>query len=128
MHIAVVDDDERGRRAVARLLTAHAFQIRCYASALEFVASVEDGRPSCLIVDLEMPGMSGLQLLHHLAGSGLGIPTIVMTGHDKLSLRHRCELAGAQFFLSKPVTPETLLNAIISVFEQDRTINRVIDA
>ena len=98
------------RRATARLISAHSFPVRCYASAREYLDS--EGAPACLILDLRMTGMSGLELLHHLNGTGSTVPVIVMTADEAPGLRHRCELAGASSFLTKPVPAELLLNAI----------------
>lgn len=110
-YVAIVDDDDSVRRATARLISAHSFPVRCYASAHEFLES-QDGVPACLIVDLRMSGMTGLELLHSLNGTGSMFPVIVMTADDAPGLRHRCELAGASSFLNKPVPAEMLLNAI----------------
>jgi len=112
-HIAIVDDDESVRRAMARLLGLYSFQVQTYASGDEFLDSLKTRVPSCLIVDLQMKNeMSGLELLHHLAGMGLSIPTIVMTAQDDPGMRHRCQLAGAVAFLIKPVMKDSLLKAI----------------
>ena len=97
---------------MARLLAAHSYRVRCYASAREFLDTLHDGAPDCLIVDFRMEGMTGLELLHHLAGTNFGIAAIVMTGNDEPGLRHRCELAGALAFMTKPVSADALLNAI----------------
>ena len=125
--IAIVDDDKSVRRAMARFLAASSFQVRCYASAHEFLVALESEKPDCLIVDLRMPGMTGLELLHHLAGSGPSIPTIAVTGDDEPGLRHRCELAGASLFLTKPVPGETLLSAIRAVMKRGQQKNQTTD-
>jgi FixJ family two-component response regulator len=112
-NIAIVDDDESVRRAMARLIEAYSsFQVRIYASGREFLDSLKIGVPNCLIVDLRMNDMTGLQLLHSLAGMGLRIPAIVATADDEPGMRHRCKLAGAVAFLVKPVMSDPLLNAI----------------
>ena len=110
-YVAIVDDDESVRRATARLISAHSFPVRCYASAREFLDSESDA-PACLIVDMRMSGMTGLELLHHLSGSGSTVPVVVMSADDTPGLRHRCELAGASSFLTKPVPVDILLHAI----------------
>jgi FixJ family two-component response regulator len=112
-HVAIVDDDESVRRAMARLISAHSsFPVRCYASAREFLNSLEDDEPGCLILDSRMPDMTGLELLHHLAGSGSKIPVIVSTADDEPGLRHRCELAGAFDFLTKPAPAAMVMSAV----------------
>jgi FixJ family two-component response regulator len=114
--IAVVDDDLSVLKALSRLLRARAFDARTFASAREFLAALRDGRPDgrpeCLIVDLQMPDMSGLELLQHLARSGAHIPTIIITAHGDMGLRERCESAGAAAFLLKPLQDTALFAAI----------------
>ena len=111
-NIAIVDDDESVRRAMARLIGVHSFQVQTYASGHEFLDSLKISVPNCLIVDLTMNDMTGLELLHSLAGMGLRIPTIVVTAVDEPGMRHRCKLAGAIAFLVKPVMGDPLLDAI----------------
>lgn len=110
--IAIVDDDESVRRAMARLLRLYSFQVQAYPSGREFLESLAVKIPDCLIVDLQMNQMTGLELLHHLVGMGLKIPTIVATARDEPAMRHRCMLAGAAAFLVKPVSLDSLLGAI----------------
>jgi FixJ family two-component response regulator len=110
--IAVVDDDPSVLKALSRLLRARAFDARTFASAREFLAALPDGQPECLIVDLQMPDMSGLELLQHLARSGARIPTIIITAHGDMGLRERCESAGAAAFLLKPLQDTALFAAI----------------
>jgi len=81
--------------------------------------------PACLIVDLRMNDMTGLELLHHLAATDLRIPTIVVTADDERGMRHRCKLAGAVAFLVKPVMSDPLLKAIrAAVLKGDRTATK----
>ena len=107
-----MDDDPSVLKALARLLSARAFAARTYTSAHEFLSALSDGLPECLIVDLQMPEMTGLELQRHLTRSGLRIPTIVITAHNEASVRERCEFAGAVAFLSKPLQDTALLAAI----------------
>ena len=108
--IVLVDDDVAIRRAVARLLQAHSYEVRTFSSAGDLLNSLDHEIPDCLIVDLAMDGMTGLELLRHLSRTGLKIPAIVCTAHD--GARRRCELAGARAFLTKPVDGHSLLEAI----------------
>jgi FixJ family two-component response regulator len=110
--IAIVDDDPSVLKALARLLRARAFEARTYTSARDFLAALPEGLPECLIVDLQMPEMTGLELQRHLTRSGVQIPTIVITAHDEAGARERCESAGAAAFLSKPLQDTSLLDAI----------------
>jgi FixJ family two-component response regulator len=110
--IAIVDDDGNVRASLARLLKACSYNVRTYESAKEFLNSKQLQLPDCLIVDQNMEEMTGEELLQHLARSGIRIPTVVLTGHDKLESRIRFQEAGAVNFLVKPVTPDQLLRAI----------------
>jgi FixJ family two-component response regulator len=110
--IAIVDDDPAVLKALARLLRGHAFHAKTYGSALEFLAALPDGPPECLIVDLQMPEMTGLELQQHLARSGIRIPIIIITAHGDIEVRKRCESAGAIAYLLKPVQDTSLFAAI----------------
>jgi FixJ family two-component response regulator len=110
--VAIVDDDAPVRLALARLLRASSFETETYASGEEFLSSLSLRTPGCLIVDLQMPGMTGLQLQHHLARAGIKIPTIVITAHDEGGTRERCASAGASAYLLKPLQSATLIAAI----------------
>jgi FixJ family two-component response regulator len=110
--IAIVDDDPSVLIALARLLKARAFETKTYPSARDFLAALPDGLPECLIVDLQMPEMSGLELQLHLTRKGLHIPTIIITAHHEADARERCVSAGAAAFLSKPFQATSLLAAI----------------
>ena len=110
--IAVIDDDPSVLKALRRLLRTHAFHPKTFASAQEFLAALPDGIPECLIVDLQMPEMSGLELHQHLTKSGFEIPTIIITAHDDSDVRRRCEAAGTAAYLLKPLQDTTLFSAI----------------
>jgi FixJ family two-component response regulator len=113
-HIALVDDDASVRRALARVLSAHFRSVRTYPSGMEFLKSLENGAPDCLMLDLNMPDMTGLQVLHHLAAGGCSIPVVILTAQDELGIQSRCQLAGATAFLTKPVTTEALVRVLTS--------------
>jgi FixJ family two-component response regulator len=110
--VAVVDDDVSVRKALGRLLAASAFDTETYGSAREFLSSLKSELPECLIVDLHMPDLTGLDLQRHLKGAGLTIPTIVITAHNEPGVRERCQAAGAVNFLLKPVNGASLIGAI----------------
>ena len=110
--IAVVDDDPSVLKALRRLLRIRSFAAKTYNSGLEFLASLHAEAPDCLIVDLQMPGMSGLELHQYLTGRGIDIPTIIITAHDHGDARQRCELAGVDGYLLKPIEDTALLEAI----------------
>jgi len=110
--IAVVDDDPSVLRALKRLLSAWSYRAETYDSARAFLDALGDIRPDCLIVDLHMPEMTGLELQRHLTRSQIDIPTIVITAHDEDGVRERCKSAGAATLLTKPLQDRTLLDAI----------------
>src|SRR5262245_6902929 len=110
--IAVVDDDPSVLKALRRLLRTRAFHPKTFASAREFLTALACGLPECLIVDLQMPEMSGLELHQHLTKSGFAIPTIIITAHDDGDVRQRCETAGTAAYLLKPLQDTTFFAAI----------------
>jgi FixJ family two-component response regulator len=110
--IAIVDDDPSVLKALARLLGTRSLNARTYRSARQFLASLADGLPDCLIIDLQMPEMTGLELQQDLARKGIRIPTIIITAHDEAGMRERCKAAGAIAFLSKPLQDTSLFAAI----------------
>jgi FixJ family two-component response regulator len=114
IRVAVVDDDASVRKALARLLTASSFDIKTYGSAREFMDTGTAKPPECLVLDLHMPELSGLDLQHQLRRAGINIPTIIVTAHNEPGLRERCQMAGASAFLLKPLNQASLVGAINS--------------
>jgi FixJ family two-component response regulator len=112
--IAIVDDDPSVLKALARLLGTRSFATRTYLSAPQFLAALPEGLPDCLIADLQMPEMTGLELQLNLARRGVQIPTIIITAHDEAGMRERCKSAGAIAYLAKPVSDTSLFAAIES--------------
>jgi FixJ family two-component response regulator len=116
-----VDDDAAVRKALSLLLTAASFETIAYGSAAEFLQSLAGATPQCLIVDLQMPEMTGLELQQHLVRSGILIPTIAITAHNEFGAREQCQSAGAKAFLLKPVHEEALIAAIESAMAEGAT-------
>ena len=110
--IAIVDDDASVLKALSRLLGSCSYRTATYRSAGEFLDSLQHGMPECLVVDMQMPQFTGLDLLHHLTRQGIRIPTVVITGHDEAAIRGRCEAVGTQAYLLKPLQGEALIAAI----------------
>ena len=110
--VAVVDDEEPVREAVQRLLRAAGLTIRSFASAEDFLKSGQLNATGCLVTDIRMPGMSGLDLLAELNRQHLPIPTIFITAHGDENLRMQAMRAGAVKFLSKPVDGAALLASV----------------
>ena len=110
--IHVVDDDPSFRTAVSRLLRAAKYEVRGYASASEFLNSDPCTEPGCILLDLQMPGVSGLDLQQSLARMEKRLPIIFLTGHGDIPASVRAMKAGAVDFLTKPVRREALLSAV----------------
>ena len=110
--IAVVDDNASVRKALKRLLETSSYEVQIFETACEFIAALAHDIPECMIVDLQMPNMTGLELQHHLIRAGIKIPTIVMTAHDEPGTRERCIAAGAVAYLLKPLRKAVLIAAI----------------
>jgi FixJ family two-component response regulator len=110
--IAVVDDDESVRNAVHGVLRSAGLKARTFASAEEFLGSDHRGQTVCLITDMQMPGMSGLELLAQLAAAEQRIPVIFITAFGNPRLRDQARRAGAVQFLDKPFDDEVLLEIV----------------
>lgn len=115
--IAVVDDDASVRNALCRLLRASDFEARAYETGADFLASCASFKPCCAIVDLHMPGMTGLEAQEHLRRSGSDVPVIIITGHDAPHNRVECLSAGARAYLTKPVDENVLMSSIRDIVE-----------
>src|SRR5215467_11802758 len=101
--IAIVDDDASVLKSLNRLLRTRGFQAKTYGSAREFLAALSEGLPACLVLDLQMPEMTGVELLQHLTRSGIEIPTIIITANADPLVRERCISAGVIAYLQKPL-------------------------
>jgi FixJ family two-component response regulator len=121
--IAIVDDDPSVLKALRRTLRVRAFQSKTFESAQEFLTSLPDGLPECLIVDLQMPGMTGLELHDYLRRCGIAIPTIIITAHNDNRVRERPESRGLVAVLLKPLENGSLFNAIDAAMKGDRGTN-----
>ena len=117
--IHVVDDDESLRTALLRLLGAAGFEARGYASTGDFLLHPLPDRPGCLLLDVRMPGPSGLDLQAALKRQGITLPVIFLTGHADVTSSVRAMKAGAVDFLTKPVKRDTLLDALRRALERD---------
>jgi FixJ family two-component response regulator len=110
--LAVVDDDEDVRTALTRLLSSAGFAVETFASGAEFLRSVDDHEPECVVLDLHMPEMSGFDVQGALATANRDVPVVVITGHDTPESRVRAVELGAKVYLCKPVSDDVLLEAI----------------
>ena len=121
--VSIVDDDESLRRSVKNLLTSVGFQVETFASAEAFLESAHRADTRCVVLDLRMPGMSGLDLLMHLAVTGSPIPVVILTAHNDDEARRRMLQAGAVAFLGKPFHGEALLGAVRRALAQNPAQN-----
>jgi FixJ family two-component response regulator len=117
--IHVVDDDPSFRTAITRLLRAAKYEVRSYASAAEFLASPPCAAPGCIVLDLKMPGASGLELQQSIASTDEPLPIIFLTGNGDIPASVRAMKAGAVDFLTKPVERQMLLRAIQNALDRN---------
>jgi two-component system response regulator FixJ len=110
--IVVIDDDPSVRKALRRLIRSAGMAVTTHASAEEFLAEGGGAAPDCLVLDIRLPGMSGLDLLRLLSESGRDIAVIVMTAHEDQAVRRAALGAGAVDFIAKPFGRERLLAAV----------------
>lgn len=126
--VFVVDDDRAVRTSTARLLRAQGFAVQCFASAGEFLAAPRPEGPACLVLDVRMPGQSGMELQRELALSDRTLPVVFVTGHGDIAMTVRAMKAGAVEFLTKPYRKAELLAAIRIAIDRDRAAHRERDA
>jgi len=110
--VFVVDDDQSIREALGSLIRSAGLAVETFASAQDFLDRSLADTPSCLILDVKLPGLSGLDLQQHMAKAGIDIPIVFITGHGNIPMSVRAIKAGAVEFLTKPFRDEDLLNAI----------------
>src|SRR5215470_8310792 len=122
--VYVVDDDESMRRALGALVRLAGLRVQTFPSAREFLAFPRPDVPSCLVLDVQLPGLSGLDLQDELAKADVQIPIIFLTGHGDIPMSVRAMKAGALEFLTKPFDDEDLLEAIHEAIKRDRVARR----
>ncbi len=118
--VFVVDDDPAMRDSLRWLLESVGLAVRTFATAREFLENYDPEVPGCLVLDVRMPGMSGLDLQQELLNSGMSVPTIVVTGHAEVPLAVRAVKAGALDFIEKPFGDQLLLDRVRQGIELDR--------
>jgi len=122
--VFVVDDDESIREALSSLIRSVGLRVETFASAQEFLQSRRSDGPGCLVLDVRLPGLSGLDLQRELADADIHTPIIFMTGHGDIPMTVRAMKAGAVEFLTKPFREQDLLEAIGQAIERDRAARR----
>ena len=110
--IALVDDEESVRTALARMLRASQFDVDAFASGREFLDSLPTRLPDCVILDYQMPGLTGRDVQRQLSVEQIRLPIIVVTAHDQPALREQCLADGAVAYLAKPLLRERLVGLI----------------
>jgi FixJ family two-component response regulator len=118
--IIVIEDDPAFRRSTERLLESVGYRVQTFGTATDFLHSALPEAPGCLLLDVRLPGLSGLDLQRELAQAGLEIPLIFITGHGDIPMTVQAMKAGAVEFLTKPFRPQQLLDAIRQALERDR--------
>jgi RNA polymerase sigma factor (sigma-70 family) len=118
--VFVVDDDPSVRTAIKRLIGCVGLQVELFGSAKEFLHSKKPDVPSCLVLDIRLPGISGLDFQRELAKANIHIPIIFITGHGDVPMTVRAMKAGAVEFLTKPFRDQDLLDAVQFALERDR--------
>jgi FixJ family two-component response regulator len=110
--IAVVDDEASVRRALERLLRASGIEVEAFATGQDFIDSLSTRQPDCVVLDLQMAGITGRDVQRNLAAAHIQIPIVIITAHDEALLREQCLADGAAAYLCKPLRGEKLLAAI----------------
>ena len=118
--VFIIDDDPLYRASTERLVRSVGFSVQSFQSARDFVGSRRPNLPSCLILDVRLPGLSGLDLQRELAEAGVHLPIIFVTGYGDIPMSVQAMKAGAVEFLTKPFRDQVLLDAIRQAIERDR--------
>jgi FixJ family two-component response regulator len=120
--VFIVDDDEGVRRSIQDLLSSVALRSEAFAAPQEFLDRKHGDGPGCLVLDVRLPGMSGLDCQHRLAEAGVTIPIIFITGHGDVPMTVRAMKSGAVEVLTKPFRPQELLDAVQQALDRDRAL------
>jgi FixJ family two-component response regulator len=118
--VFVIDDDDSMRRSLDSLLRSVGLDVHLFASTQEFMRTTRPDAPGCLVLDVRLPGMSGLTFQQELTKAGIALPVIFITGHGDVPMTVRAMKAGAADFLTKPFDDQALLDAVDAAIERDR--------
>ena len=122
--VYVIDDDPSVREAIEGLIRSVGMRVETFGSAQEFLVSRRPDAPACLVLDVRMPGLSGLDLQRALTDANITIPVIFITGHGDIPMSVRAMKAGAVKFLTKPFRDQDLLDAIAQALDRDREVRK----
>jgi len=125
--VHVIDDDQPARDALAFLLQCHEIETRTYDSAVRFLAAIDRIEHGCIVTDIRMPEMSGIELVKRLHGLGISDPVIVITGHADVQLAIQALHEGVSDFIEKPFSDDAILAAIHTAFEKRSSRARIED-
>src|SRR5215831_1342823 len=120
--VHIVDDDDSLRQGLASLLRSVGLNARTYNSTQEFLQSDCLERPGCIVLDIRLPGMSGLDFQEQLQGLGIRLPVVLMTGHGDIPMTVRGMKAGAVDFLAKPFRDQDMIDAVTAAINRDRAL------
>jgi FixJ family two-component response regulator len=123
--VFVVDDDPAIRESLRWLIESVGLNVRVFSTAQEFLEGYDPSTPGCLVLDIRMPGMSGLDLQNELATREIQVPIIIITGHAEVPVAVRALKAGAMDFIEKPFSDQLLLDRILRAIEVDAQSRRV---
>lgn len=124
VNVYIVDDDESVREALSSLVRSVGLRVQTFASAQDFLNHVRSDAPACLVLDVRMPGLSGLELQRMLVEAEQALPIIFITGHGDIPMTVRAMKAGAAEFLPKPFNDQDLLEAIAQALQRDAATRR----
>ena len=122
--VFIVDDDLSVRRSTERLVQSAGLKVQTFTSAREFLKNARFEGPACLVLDVRMPGLSGMDLQRELTQAGIRVPIIFITGHGDIPMSVRAMKAGAVDFLTKPFRSRSLLDAVRAAIERDRSAHK----
>lgn len=127
--VYLVDDEEAIRKSAGFMLRTSGFQVESFASGLEFLKVARDLAPGCILLDIRMPGMDGLEVQRELTSRGIAMPVVIMTGHGDIAIAVRAMKSGAVDFIEKPFEKLVLLSALEQGFARiDRSAQQSLNA
>ena len=123
-HIAILDDDHSVRTAISRLLKTAGMDVVSYASSMGLLNSIEAEGFDCVVLDLQMPGMTGMDVLSYLRHANIRTPVVIITAHDEIGSPAACLAAGAAAYLRKPLDADELIRAIGTAIQSVETTEK----
>jgi two-component system, LuxR family, response regulator FixJ len=122
--VFLVDDDEAIRRSAGFMLRTSGYEVKAYPSGVDFLKEIKDAGPGCVLLDVRMPGLDGLEVQRELRSRGIALPVIVMTGHGDVTVAVQAMKAGAVDFIEKPFEKAMLIGAIEEGFSRIEQTHR----